>query len=304
MSTVETLARPPLVMTSTSQFASHRFVRHLLTPGSIPSRVVLITSTLQMFVVFALDILTPPDIRLHVIYIFPMAAITLHCEQPMAIVYGFALSILLQLTTFVVQGISMGPMVTDTLVAAAASALTIFLARGVRENYLETVDLATHDHLTSLHNRRSFEAILSSEVARLDRYGGVFTLAMLDLDNFKALNDARGHHVGDQALQLLADVLGDHSRQTDSIARLGGDEFAILMPNTGEEDSRLRCRQLGATIAEKMTEAGYGITASLGHVSFMTAPESTAHAIRQADDAMYATKRQQMKGTADRLPLP
>ena len=67
--------------------------------------------------------------------------------------------------------------------------------------------LATTDWLTGLHNRRSFESIADMEISRQKRYGGVFSLVIIDLDNFKELNDCAGHHVGDKALKHVADVL-------------------------------------------------------------------------------------------------
>lgn len=76
------------------------------------------------------------------------------------------------------------------------------------------------------------------------------------------------------------------------------------MPNTGELDSRLRCSELGATITETKSEAGYRISASIGHVSFMTAPVSTAHALHQADEAMYAAKKRQKSCTPGSQALP
>ena len=277
-------------MTAVHRFNSLPWVRILLTPEAVAPRWALLACTAAMLTVFALDVLTPPDIRLHVLYIFPLAWIALHSDRVRSVICGLALSITLQLTTFFYHGISRGPLITDMLVALGASVLTMVLAAGVRENHLVIKELATHDSLTGLHNRRSFESILTNEMGRLERYGGAFSLVMLDLDEFKQLNDTRGHGVGDKALQLLATILQEHSRQTDSLARLGGDEFAILMPNTGEIDSGLRCNHLTAMIAERMANSGFGLTASLGCMTFVQTPESTADALHRVDTAMYAAK--------------
>jgi diguanylate cyclase (GGDEF)-like protein len=128
------------------------------------------------------------------------------------------------------------------------------------------------------------------EITRQKRYGGVFSLAILDLDNFKEVNDAEGHHVGDKALRLLADVLRAYTRKSDSLGRLGGDEFAILMPNTQQEDCVSLCDQLAAKIALRMADAGFAITASVGSTTFERAPESTHEALQLADKAMYSAK--------------
>jgi diguanylate cyclase (GGDEF)-like protein len=113
---------------------------------------------------------------------------------------------------------------------------------------------------------------------------------MLDLDRFKELNDSRGHNSGDRALSLLGDVLRTHTRRADALGRLGGDEFVILMPSTSETDCATMCEALSATIAERMAESGFAVTASIGHVTFKDPPESLALALRRADQAMYAAK--------------
>ena len=266
------------------------YLHHLATPGELPPRAVPIVSILAMLVVLAFDLLLPAEIRLHVLYIFPLAAIALHCEWTSAVLGGLALSVAFQLSNFSLHHIPDAPFVTDALIAFASSVLTIILARAVREKYLATADLATYDSLTGLRNRRSFESIADMEIARQKRYGGVFSLAILDLNNFKDVNDSEGHHVGDKALRLLADVLRAHTRGSDSLGRLGGDEFAILMPNTRQADCISLCEHLSANIATRMADAGFAITASVGSTTFERAPQSTADALKVADKAMYSAK--------------
>ena len=266
------------------------FIHRCLTPGYLSPSTVLVVSVLVMLVVFVLDVITPADIRLHTLYIFPLAAIALHCDSRKRIFGGLVLSVVFQLSNFVFSSISLGPFITDALIAVASSVLTVILARVARENYLEITKLAAHDSLTGLYNRRRFESIVDLEIARVKRYGGAFSLAVIDLDNFKELNDSRGHHVGDQALNLLADILREHRRQTDTIARLGGDEFAILMPHTPRVYSHSLCQQLSETIASRMDSAMFGVTASIGHATFERAPESMSDALQIADKAMYAAK--------------
>lgn len=96
----------------------------------------------------------------------------------------------------------------------------------------ELHEQATHDYLTGVLNRRAFTDLLLGELERIKRYGGELSLAVLDIDHFKAVNDSRGHAVGDHALQFLAQGIGQRMRRSDVLARLGGEEFALLMPNT------------------------------------------------------------------------
>lgn len=105
-------------------------------------------------------------------------------------------------------------------------------------------DYSIHDPLTELFNRRKFEDFVKSEVLRSKRHARQFTLIMLDLDNFKHINDNYGHPVGDLVLKEVANLLSDEIRTTDMVARLGGDEFAILLPETEKEP--------GLDVAEKI----------------------------------------------------
>jgi diguanylate cyclase (GGDEF)-like protein len=267
-----------------------KYVARLLAPGELRPRVVLIAGILAMVVVEVLDFWTPREIRLHLLYVFPLAAIALHCERAVAIFAGLVLSVVFQFSTFFFDGIPKGPLATDALVAMASSSLTVILARAVRENYLAAMELATTDWLTGLRNRRSFESIIDSEISRQKRYGGVFSLAVIDLDNFKELNDSAGHHVGDNALRFVADVLREHTRKTDSVARLGGDEFAILLPNTQEADCGSLCKHVSANISKRMAQVTFAVTASIGYATFESAPRSATDALQMADRAMYAAK--------------
>lgn len=271
-------------------FKRLHFIARLLTPGVIPSRLVLVTSILAMTMVVFLEQLTPLEVRLHILYLFPLAAIALHCHRLGTVIAGLALSIAFQLWTFFDQGVPNSPYLADALIMAASSVLTIALARASRANYLLTMSLAASDWLTGLYNRRSFEFAADNEITRQRRYGGIFSLAVIDLDGFKILNDTRGHRAGDAALKLLADVLREHTRETDLIARLGGDEFGVLMPNTHTGACLALCRQLAVIVAGRMSHAGFGITASIGCTSFERPPESAPAALQIADSAMYIAK--------------
>lgn len=115
---------------------------------------------------------------------------------------------------------------------------------GTIQEYQDKLEhFSQRDPLTNLYNRRKFEDFLRMEVARGQRHGHSFSLIMLDLDDFKSINDTYGHPVGDLALKELAMVLDQRMRRTDIIARLGGDEFAVLMPQTTIEQGTIARRK-------------------------------------------------------------
>lgn len=265
----------------------HNSVTPRVTP---PGGLILGASILAMAAIFGIDLADGSSIWSHILYVFPLCAIAFSCERFTWVVFGFLLSAVFQLLTLLAYEISVLSIVANSVIAVAANVMTIWLARVARLRFAKIETLATTDFLTGLHNRLGFQSVAEKEIARQERYGGVLSLAVLDLDGFKALNDSKGHASGDLALRRLGDILRENLRQSDSIARLGGDEFVIVMPNTQETDCAALCQQLAATIAAQMDAAGFPITASIGHATFERPADSVEAALQKADDAMYAAK--------------
>lgn len=268
----------------------HKLLRRLTLPGTISSSMVLAGAIAATLGIFVADLATAADIRLHVLYLFPLAAVALHCETPLAAGLLLPVTILLQIVTFSQQANSLIATATDMLVSTAAALLAIGLARGMRSNHLHLQNLANRDSLTELLNRRSFEKLTDREISRQRRHGGIFSLAVVDIDDFKKLNDSLGHHYGDLALKAIARILATHTRQSDSVARIGGDEFAILMPSTDLDSARLLCRKLSQQISGSIDSAPQQISASIGCACFEQPPPSTSEALKQADQHMYQAK--------------
>ncbi|MGB8078449.1 MAG: GGDEF domain-containing protein [Gallionella sp.] len=258
--------------------------------GNFPESIVLVASSAGAALIFILDVWTGADIRLHVLYISPLAVVARYCAKPGVSILALAITTILQVITFSVEAIAIPSFITDIGVAFIASVMVVFLARSSRSSYLVALNHATTDALTSLANRRAFIAEVESEIARQKRYPGVFSLAVVDLDGFKAHNDLKGHAAGDEALKIAADILRGCIRESDSAGRLGGDEFAILIPNTQDDDCSLMINNLCATIAARMAAAGFAVTASVGCKTFRAPPDNASFAIQQADEIMYQAK--------------
>ena len=154
--------------------------------------------------------------------------------------------------------------------------------------------LADHDPLTRLLNRRAFVNRLENEVARAGRYGRSFGLVVIDLDNFKQLNDRYGHAAGDEALVAFATVLSESLRKPDDAFRIGGDEFAVLVAEATEEDARQVAARVEALLA-RLAERGESWASDLGACFGCAAcPEDASDAktlFRLADEALYDAKR-------------
>lgn len=146
---------------------------------------------------------------------------------------------------------------------------------------------ATHDFLTGLANR----SLVASEFARLSQEGNL-TVACLDLDGFKAINDRHGHAAGDELLKGVATRLRSGCEDRDVVFRLGGDEFAVLMPSISFAEAEIRCRQLCALLSEPypVHETLLVVGASFGLSGRLTGELSCDEAFRRADEALYRAK--------------
>jgi diguanylate cyclase (GGDEF)-like protein len=146
------------------------------------------------------------------------------------------------------------------------------------------------DFLTGAANNRAFYEAARREIDRSLRYSRPLTLAYLDIDNFKAINDRFGHNAGDQVLQALVAGLQKQIRQTDILGRLGGDEFGLLLPETGGIEARAIIDRVRPRLLDEMRKAGWEVTFSMGVVTYLDPPDTTDELIRIADDLMYSVK--------------
>jgi diguanylate cyclase (GGDEF)-like protein len=157
----------------------------------------------------------------------------------------------------------------------------------------ELARLVYTDPLTGLPNRRHFSERFEAEVSRVARYGGSFTLAVLDCDRFKAYNDQYGHPAGDDALRELGILLREQLRGSDSVARLGGEEFAVLMVGTDPAMAAMVAERLRARVADHVFGAtGDTLTVSIGLASAPEDAKTPDLLFGMADQALYAAKAQ------------
>ncbi len=152
---------------------------------------------------------------------------------------------------------------------------------------------ALTDELTKLPNRRSFNEKIAEELERINRYGTVFSLIMLDIDEFKAVNDAFGHGSGDQVLIALARKMKESVRALDLVSRIGGEEFTILLAETGIDGAKQRAELLREMVEDMVVKTDQGdidITISLGVVSVRDG-DTAKSMLYDVDSAMYQAKQ-------------
>jgi diguanylate cyclase (GGDEF)-like protein/PAS domain S-box-containing protein len=174
-------------------------------------------------------------------------------------------------------------------------ALLLLVGRDMTERerlFREVQRLSTTDPLTSLSNRRHFDAAAKLEIIRARRYGRPLSAVMLDLDHFKRVNDNFGHAVGDRVLVAVAGLCLGLARKSDLKARMGGEEFCLLLPETPAESARVLAERLRADIeALPFDDDGrsFGITASMGIAGYVPGDDLET-LIGRADRALYQAK--------------
>lgn len=151
---------------------------------------------------------------------------------------------------------------------------------------------AVTDDLTGLDNRRRFDEALGNEVVRSRTFGSPLSLLLVDLDNFKVVNDEYGHQRGDDVLRRTADLIREHLRDADIAARLGGDEFAIIAPDTAALGAVTLANRLRRSFGrpDKGPDPRPAVTASFG-VAECRDDEPPEDLLRRADHALYEAKR-------------
>jgi two-component system, cell cycle response regulator len=183
--------------------------------------------------------------------------------------------------------------ISRLIMMATASALCVALVS--RSQRL--LQLATSDHLTGLFNRGYVEDRLAMELSRARRYGKVLTVAVIDADRFKSLNDTYGHSAGDVVLKKIAELLRNSFRQSDTAGRYGGEEFVLILPETDVATARRKVESLRELVASTAIAIGprgqtVQVTISTGLASFPQDGEDAAELFATADERMFEAKRE------------
>jgi diguanylate cyclase (GGDEF)-like protein len=168
------------------------------------------------------------------------------------------------------------------------------MADRLQQSQAALEELSTRDGLTGLYNHREIDRRLDEEVGRQHRYGRPFSLLMLDLDHFKAVNDSHGHQIGDEVLRAVAARIQAELRPTDQVARYGGEEFMVILAETPGPGALAVAERIRAVVAARsIAFAGdleIPITVSVGVAAFPEDAASGGGIVAAADKALYAAK--------------
>jgi len=149
---------------------------------------------------------------------------------------------------------------------------------------------ARQDYLTGVANSQAFDEVSRVEIARARQMRHPVSVAYMDCDNFKQINDRFGHYTGDELLRVTAQTIISHLRKSDMVARLGGDEFGVLLPDTGVATAKEVIQKVQQELLATMAQRQWPVTFSIGVVTFITPPDGPDEAIRISDQLMYLVK--------------
>lgn len=254
---------------------------------------LVMLSFVQLAVLGFIDYSIGPEISFSLFYIIPVLTATWYISRPA----GIFISILAAAVWFTADLVS-GHVYNNVLVpfwnagVRMSFFLVITLLTALVKQKLELEEtLADTDYLTGLKNSRSFHEHVEYETVRSRRSKRPFTLAYIDIDNFKYVNDTFGHDRGDEVLQAVSKVIRDNVRQSDIISRQGGDEFAGLFPETDFKASEKIIDNLVPILNGAIQEKGWSISFSIGAVTFVKPLDTVREMIKKVDDLMYTVKR-------------
>jgi diguanylate cyclase (GGDEF)-like protein len=262
--------------------------------GHVSRRAVMIGAPLTVAVLAVVDHFTGPMISLGVFYLLPVAAVA--CTMPRA--YSVAISTICAALWFL-DGFPKIPTDLPLAVVAWMAAervvfflLVSFLLASLRDSTERQRQLADTDEMTGAANRRAFHAAASRELAQAAREPAPLSIAFIDLDNLKLVNDRLGHAAGDRALCTLVETVRMNIRAADQFARVGGDEFVLLLHNADEQAAAHVLDKLRAVVHSAMTDRGFPITCSVGLVTYYTPPSTVDELLAKADALQYRVKHE------------
>ena len=261
------------------------------TVKKVSKPVWILLGVLLLGIVAFLDYITGVEFSFSVFYLLPISLISWAIGARFGLLFA-----LLGLCVWVAVDIWSGNRISNLFAylwnATARLGfflLPVFMIRLNRALQREQ-ELARTDFLTGVLNARFFHELAQMEINRSVRYQRPFTIAFIDVDNFKTINDTFGHTEGDTVLRAIAMNIKAHLRKTDLISRVGGDEFVILLPETNAQTAPVVMSNMQRELLRGMSENGWAVTFSIGALTLNVPQLSVDEMLGRADQLMYTVK--------------
>jgi len=269
---------------------------HKKTVDLFSSRSPVTVFSINLFVLALLgwiDVLTG-DYSLIVLYLIPVSLVAWFVTWPSGVLF----CILSLVTRFIADQASSSFALNNAalhywnlFVEFLFLLIMSLLFSALRRNLDSEKTRASTDPLTGALNRRAFFDIAEYELNRSQRYEHAITMAYIDLDNFKQVNDRLGHAVGDNLLITVTKTIASNIRSTDILSRFGGDEFVILLPETPADAAATFLEKIQFQLNQSMSARDWPVSFSIGAITYPKSPPGVDEVIKKADTLMYEVKR-------------
>lgn len=258
-----------------------------------PRKLIESLAFVILVLIGILDHLTGPEISFSVFYLLPIAVVAWFLGSRRGYVFSASGAFVWIIADLSSEPHYSHPLIPlwNALVRMGFFTFTAFLIGELKQRLGNEEKLARTDFLTGSANGRAFYEISEREISRSRRYGHPFTIAYIDVDDFKLINDLFGHLAGDELLRTVARTIRESLRTTDTIARMGGDEFVVLLPETGPEQAEVVSRKIRENLLAEMQRNDWPVTVSIGAVTYRQTPNSAKEMVKRADDLMYTGKK-------------
>ena len=260
------------------------------------SKSFFVVAGLLMVVLLGLsDYLAGPDFSFLLFYIAPIFFVAWYVGKRAA----FVTSLLTAMIWFIAETVTPRPYVDPFIKYWNLSIIVAFflIISHVLSSLKHVLDLekglARTDELTGIANRRSFFELAGREIDRARRYHHPFTIAYIDVDDFKAVNDRFGHKIGDMVLRIVAKTIQENTRTADVVARIGGDEFVIVLSETDSPHAEIAIQRIRQHLANALGGHKWSApTISVGVATWALPPDTVDAVIKRVDELMYASKKE------------
>lgn len=272
------------------KFRLQNFARSI---SEMPRPLALVLSILAIIFISFLSYINHSELVLALFYMFPIMLLTWQFGELAGVTTSLFCS-LIWLFTEVSSERTFAFLLmpyANAILRFAVFLINVRILSNLHRTVQREQEMARADPLTGLMNGRGFYEATHRELQRAQRFNEPISAAFIDLDNFKAVNDALGHQTGDILLQKVARVLQENIRAIDMVARLGGDEFLVFMPQTSARNSLSAMKRLQSRLAEAVQGEDPVVTFSIGLVTFIRQPVDIDEIIKLADEKMYFVKQ-------------
>ena len=253
---------------------------------------IILISCLLMVPLGMIDYITGPEYAFPIFYLLPIMLSAWFVNRRSAIYLAFFSTLVCLIADTSSRRGYLPPFIPywNAIVRLGFFLIVAYILAELRKSNDRATERAQTDFLTGVANSRYFYEVANNELNRARRHNRPLTVAYIDIDNFKLVNDQWGHSAGDLLLKKVAETIHSNIRVIDSIARIGGDEFIILFPETGSDTANYVINRIQKGLVEIFQENQRPITLSIGVLTCVKLPDSADALVSFADRFMYPVK--------------